>query len=381
MAKITLSPITGSYASVTAINARFQQIEDAFNDDVLWRDGFTGEPNSMAKDLDMAGFDILNASTIELTNEVSYAAEWANKAEDSLISAAAGGDEVDDYSSLHHSAKANDQRVLAETAKAASETAQTAAELAETNAAASYDSFDDRYLGPKASAPTLDNDGNTLLTGAMYFNNVSNDMWVWNGSAWGLIGTTQNSAASVTIADSGGFYDTANVETAFQEIRDTPKIRARLTGLTVSIASGSTPSIIPFDAEDFDTKGEFVLGASGRFTPTEEGYYSISLSVGMTATWSAGNSVTAHIYRNTGDTCVSTEKIEVAGIQLITADCHTIYYLNGTTDYVELKATQDSGGTINFFGGSLGRYDHVDIFRITLRNSLNLLGINTLEEM
>ncbi len=34
----------------------------------------------------------------------------------------------------------------------------------------SYDSFDDRYLGAKSSAPSVDNDGNALLTGAIYWN-------------------------------------------------------------------------------------------------------------------------------------------------------------------------------------------------------------------
>lgn len=53
-----------------------------------------------------------------------------------------------------------------------------------TSAASSYDSFDDRYLGAKASNPTVDNDGNSLLTGALYFNTTSNEMRVWSGSAW-----------------------------------------------------------------------------------------------------------------------------------------------------------------------------------------------------
>lgn len=52
------------------------------------------------------------------------------------------------------------------------------------NAAASYDAFDDRYLGSKTSNPTLDNDGNALLTGALYWNSVSNEMRTYNGSAW-----------------------------------------------------------------------------------------------------------------------------------------------------------------------------------------------------
>ena len=61
------------------------------------------------------------------------------------------------------------------------------ASAAATAAAASYDSFDDRYLGAKSSAPTLDNDGNSLVTGALYFNSVTAVMQVWSGSAWGNI--------------------------------------------------------------------------------------------------------------------------------------------------------------------------------------------------
>lgn len=52
------------------------------------------------------------------------------------------------------------------------------------NAAASYDSFDDRYLGAKSSDPTLDNDGNALLTGALYWNTTVSQMRVYSGSAW-----------------------------------------------------------------------------------------------------------------------------------------------------------------------------------------------------
>jgi len=68
-----------------------------------------------------------------------------------------------------------------EAAAAASEAAAAASEAA---AATSYDNFDDRYLGQKASDPTLDNDGDPLLTGALYFNTTSDNMMVYNGSAW-----------------------------------------------------------------------------------------------------------------------------------------------------------------------------------------------------
>ena len=66
----------------------------------------------------------------------------------------------------------------------------TAAAASATAAAASYDSFDDRYLGAKSSPPSVDNDGNALLTGAFYWNTVDNAMYVWTGSAWGSISST-----------------------------------------------------------------------------------------------------------------------------------------------------------------------------------------------
>ena len=59
----------------------------------------------------------------------------------------------------------------------------TAAATSATNAANSYDAFDDRYLGQKASAPTLDNDGAALLVGALYFNTTDSTMYVRTGSS------------------------------------------------------------------------------------------------------------------------------------------------------------------------------------------------------
>jgi hypothetical protein len=66
----------------------------------------------------------------------------------------------------------------------------TAAAASAAAAATSYDSFDDRYLGAYASNPTLDNDGDALVTGAIYFNTVSGGMLVWSGTAWGSISST-----------------------------------------------------------------------------------------------------------------------------------------------------------------------------------------------
>lgn len=87
--------------------------------------------------------------------------------------------------------------VATEKAAEAAASAVAAANSA-TLAEASYDSFDDRYLGPKSSAPSVDNDGNSLLTGALYWNSSTNDLYVWNGSAWEQAAFTLTSSDIIT---------------------------------------------------------------------------------------------------------------------------------------------------------------------------------------
>jgi hypothetical protein len=87
------------------------------------------------------------------------------------------------------------------TAAAASETAAASSASA---AAASYDSFDDRYLGAKSSNPTVDNDGNALLTGAIYFNTAVPEMRVYTGSAWVPVSTTPDTIVEVEFTATAG---------------------------------------------------------------------------------------------------------------------------------------------------------------------------------
>ncbi len=80
--------------------------------------------------------------------------------------------------------------------------AKNAAELA-------YDNFDDRWLGDKAADPTLDNDGNTLLTGAAYWNTalVPPRIRIYDGAAW-------QDAAAGALLSSNNLSDLANAATA-----------------------------------------------------------------------------------------------------------------------------------------------------------------------
>ena len=87
----------------------------------------------------------------------------------------------------------------AATSATAADTAKTAAQAAQTAAEAAADNFDDTYLGAKASDPTVDNDGDALTAGDLYFNTSSNVLKVYNGSSW------QTAAVDATSLASNGF--------------------------------------------------------------------------------------------------------------------------------------------------------------------------------
>jgi len=94
------------------------------------------------------------------------------------------------------SAAATNATNAASSASAASGSASAAANSAAA-AAASFDTFDDRYLGSKSSEPSVDNDGNALVSGALYFNSTSNGMKVYDGGSW----INASSAGAVSLLD------------------------------------------------------------------------------------------------------------------------------------------------------------------------------------
>ncbi len=88
--------------------------------------------------------------------------------------------------------------------------AKTAAEAARDAALAALDSFDDRYLGQKTSDPTLDNDGDALITGALYFNTADDVMKVYEGSIW----VSAYASLSGALLSANNLSDLTNAATA-----------------------------------------------------------------------------------------------------------------------------------------------------------------------
>ena len=138
---------------------------------------------------------------------------------DLLVNAAAAASSASAASASETAAEtaetnAETAQAAAEAAQSAAETAKAAAETAETNAAATYDNFDDRYLGAKSTGsgdPTVDNDGNALIDGALFFDTTNNVMKVYNLGTTTWLRTTPTSSDQTNINTVSGI--SANVTT------------------------------------------------------------------------------------------------------------------------------------------------------------------------
>ena len=81
-------------------------------------------------------------------------------------------------------------------------TSATSAASSATSAAASFDSFDDRYLGAKSTSggnPTVDNDGDALIDGALFFDTTNNVLMVYNLGTTTWLRTTPTSSDQTAI--------------------------------------------------------------------------------------------------------------------------------------------------------------------------------------
>jgi hypothetical protein len=178
------------------------------------------------------------------------------------------------------------------------------AEAAAAAAAASYDSFDDRYLGAKSTAPSVDNDGNALIEGALYWNSTSNAMLAWDGSEWASISSTSDIfryrfTASGGETSKSGLDDNgltlsyiSGKEQVYLNgvllIRSTDYVATNGTSISslAALAAGDVLEIITFTAFElanvlsptlFDAKGDILVATSadtaGKITVGTDGHY------------------------------------------------------------------------------------------------------------
>lgn len=166
----------------------------------------------------------------------------------------------------------------AATSEANAATSETNAANSATNAAtdratveAIYDQFDDRYLGSKSAAPTVDNDGNALITGALYFNSTSNIMYVYGSSGWVPAGSSVNGTTDRVT------YTAADGQTVFAATYDAGYVDVWMNGVKLVAGSDFTATdgtnitlsagALEGDIVDIVAYGTFTL--ADHYTKTE----------------------------------------------------------------------------------------------------------------
>ena len=149
-----------------------------------------------------------NAATSE-TNAASSASSASTSASSAATSATTATTQASAASTSATNAATSATSASTSATNAASSAttatnAATAAQAAQAAAEAAADNFDDTYLGSKASDPTVDNDGDPLNAGDLYYNTSTNKMRVYDGSAWNDAIVDTNGVVTKTSATGSG---------------------------------------------------------------------------------------------------------------------------------------------------------------------------------
>jgi len=160
---------SASAASTSASNASTSETNAAASASAA----STSETNAAASE---------SAASTSETNAATSETNAATSESNAASSASAASTSASNAATSESNASTSETNAATSATNAA--TSETNAQTAADTALSALDNFDDRYLGQKASDPTLDNDGDALVAGALYFNTADDVMKVYDGSAW-----------------------------------------------------------------------------------------------------------------------------------------------------------------------------------------------------
>ncbi len=146
------------------------------------------------------------------------------------------GDATTDASSA--SSLATTKAAEAAASAAAALISESSAEASATAAAGYVDTFDDKYLGSKATAPTVDNDGDPLTDGALYFLTTTNIMYVYDLATTTWLQLTLTDAEQTNV--DAAVANATNINAVVANETNINAVNANATNINTT-ASNATP--------------------------------------------------------------------------------------------------------------------------------------------
>ena len=295
-----------------------------------------------------------NASTsaTNASNSASAASTSATNASNSASAASTSATNASNSATAASTSASNASTSASNAATSATNAAnaQTAAETARDQTLTAYDNFDDRYLGSKTSDPTLDNDGNALVAGSLYFNSVSGAMKVYTGSAW----VDAYSSGTTFLTKANNLSDLTNTATARTNL-------GVAIGTDVLSPSGSGASLTSLNASNISS-GTLDAGRLPAFSgdaSSTAGSSSLTLATVNSNTGSFGSSTAVPVITVNGKgliTAVSTAS--VSGSISVTGGDLT---MSGNTGTAITNATL---ATVNSNTGSFGSSSSIPVITV-----------------
>ena len=180
-----------------------------------------------------------STSATNAANSATAAASSATAASSSASTASTQASNASSSASGAAGSATTATTKASESATSATNAASSATSAASSaaSALAAFDNFDDTYLGAKSSDPTVDNDGDALTGGDLYYNTTANIMKVYTGSAW-VAAYVPGDAANITSSATGDIVAT-NVQSAIAEL-DTEKVPKTSATGSAKLPSGTT---------------------------------------------------------------------------------------------------------------------------------------------
>ena len=227
--------------------------------------------------------DLKLSPRVNTTSSSSFNLTFPDMVAGKVLSANAGGTglefSVDASGLLTAEANASTSATNAANSATAAASSATSAENAKNAAEAALDTFDDDFLGSKASDPAVDNDGDALADGALYFNTTDNVMKVYDlgNTQWKQLVPTSSQQTSI---------DTVSTNITNVNLVGTALNTGALSGATSFAERYRVASSAPVSSNDvgdlyFDTSqnelkvykssgwaaaGSTINGTSARFT-------------------------------------------------------------------------------------------------------------------